>query len=163
MNARDSNKNMFTVDDLIYNMQHFEEENFERFDELYAEVCSGDFFIEKDAVIRICRNFKVPFEEVHPHQYDKAVEITYLIIDKIGKEEGFRQLIEGLSELGEAEKEHVFLYMNMLMFSYGKSDLELFRLLLEKWENNEVIWQAINQVCQINSKRLDAAREVFSK
>ncbi len=57
MNARDSNKNMFTVDDLIYNMHHFEEENFERFDEIYAEVCSGDFSIEKDAVIRICRNF----------------------------------------------------------------------------------------------------------
>ena len=48
------------------------------------------------------------------------------------------------------------------MFSYGKNNLELFRSLLEKQENNEVIWQAINEVCQINSKGLDAAREVFS-
>lgn len=26
---------MFTVDEIIYNMHHFEEENFERFDEIY--------------------------------------------------------------------------------------------------------------------------------
>jgi len=154
---------MFTVNEAVYNMHHFEEENFDRFDELYNEVSSGDFTVEEDAVIRMCRSFKKPFDQIHPHQYEKAVEMTYLMIDKIGPEEGFRQLAEGLSELGEAEKDHVYLYVQMLMFSYGKSDLELFRSFLEKQENTEVIWQSINQVCQMNSKRLDAAREVFSK
>ncbi len=38
---------MFTVDEIIYNMHHFEEENFERFDEIYAEVSSGEFTLEK--------------------------------------------------------------------------------------------------------------------
>lgn len=154
---------MFTVDEIIYNMHHFEEENFERFDEIYAEVNSGEFTLEKDAVVRICRTFKNPFEQIHPHQYEKAVEMTYLMIDKIGTKEGFRQLIEGLSELGEVEKDHVLLYVQMLLFSYGKSDLELFKLLLEKQENNKVIWQSIDQVCQMNSRRLDTAKEVFSK
>ncbi len=36
--------------ELIYNMHHFEEENFERLDELYNEVRAGNLSTEEDAV-----------------------------------------------------------------------------------------------------------------
>ena len=152
---------MFTVDEIIYNMQHFEEENFERFDEIYDEVRAGNFTVEDDAVVRLCRSFMEPFDQLHPHQYVKAVKITYNIINKLGLEEGFSQLVEGLSELRETEKEYVLLYMKMLMYGYGRNDFELFKLILEKNENKAIICQSIKEVCQTDDENINVAKEVF--
>ena len=152
---------MFSVDEVIYNMHHFEEENFERFDELYDEVCSGNFTAEKDAVKRLCGTFEEEFGQIHPHQYHKAVSMTFMIADKLGREEGYRQLAEGLCSLGENKSSYVYEYISMLFYSYKKADLEIFKECLERQENNGNVWKQIEKVCLRDDERLMAAKEVF--
>lgn len=152
---------MFSVDEVIYNMHHFEEENFERFDELYDDVRSGNFTAEKDAVKRLCRTFETEFGQIHPHQYHKAVSMTFMIADRMGIEEGFRQLAEGLCGLGEDKGSYVYEYISMLFYSYQKADLEIFRENLDRQEQNENVWKQIKKLCAQDNERLRAAKEVF--
>ena len=154
---------MFSVDELIYNMHHFEEENFERFDELYDEVRAGNLSTEEDAVKKLCLSFAEEFQQIHPHQYVKAVKITFMIIQRMGTEEGFRQLAEGLCGLPAEKESHVHEYIKCLCYNYPKEELEKFKIILNQQPQNEVVWRAIRKVCESEHKKLDAAREVFGE
>ena len=84
-----------------------------------------------------------------------------MIADKMGKEEGFRQLAEGLCGLGEDKGSYVYEYISMLFYSYKKADLEIFRDNLDRQEHNENVWKQIKKLCAQDNERLRAAKEVF--
>lgn len=98
------------VEDLNFNAHHFEEENFEAFDDIYDAVRNDEIEVDANDIIELCRIFNTPFEEIHPHQYLKIQKITFYVIEKVGKEIGFDKFIQGLTKL---PRQHIDEYLKM--------------------------------------------------
>lgn len=150
---------MFSVNDVIYNMHHFEEENFLKFDELYDTLKAEKSPVEENAVYDLVKSFDVEFDEIHPHQYIKAQKMTFILIERMGFEEGFSQFIDALNDL-ENER-YIYEYMKMLLYSYDEDKLELFnRLMLSKPDCSKIKTE-IDSLLESDNDRLDTARMIF--
>lgn len=125
----------FKVEDLEYNAHNFDEENFEEFDDIYDAVMNDEMEVDEDDIIKLCKIFNTPFEEIHPHQYIKIQRITFYIIQKVGEEKGFDKLIQGLNGI---PKQYVNEYVKMLKNGYSKKDILLFEDILKGYPKKNV-------------------------
>lgn len=150
---------MFSVKDVIYNMHHFEEENFIKFDELYDNLKAEKSPVEEKAVYDLVKSFDLEFDQIHPHQYVKAQKMTFILIERMGFDAGFSEFIDALNDL-ENER-YVYEYMKMLLYSYDEDKLELFNSLMLSKPDCSKIRNAIDQVLESDNERLDPARMIF--
>ena len=126
---RGRNNMKLKVEELDFNAHNFDEENFEEFDDIYDAVMRDEMEVDEKDIIKLCKIFNTPFEEIHPHQYIKIQRITFYVIKKVGEEKGFENLIEGLTEI---PKQYVDEYIKMLKNSYSQKDILLFENILKK-------------------------------
>lgn len=118
---------------LSYCAHHYEEENFEDFDDIYDSVRMGEVEFEEDDIVKLCDIFTIPFDDIHPQQYIKIVRITFLAIKQIGIDRGLEKLIDGLEKLTqERYKSYLYDYLKMFKCSYSKEDVDLFIYKLKK-------------------------------
>lgn len=132
------------VEDLDFNAHNYEEENFEEFDEIYDAVMKDEVEVSEEDIVKLCKIFCKPFDEVHPHQYIKIQRITFYVIRKVGEETGFDKLIQGLLKI---PKQHIDEYLNMLKNSYSEKEICLFQNLLKKYldETAKYIYEFTNK------------------
>ena len=125
------------VEELNFNAHNFEEENFEEFDDIYDAVMNNEMEVDENDIIKLCRIFYTPFQEIHPHQYIKIQRITFYVIRKVGKEKGFENLIHGLIEM---PNQYVDEYLKMFKNSYSQKDIMLFKTILKKYSKKNIAY-----------------------
>ena len=152
---------MFSVNDVIYHMHHFEEENFEKFDELYDNLKAEKSPVEEKAVYNLVKSFDVEFDQIHPHQYIKAQKMTFILIERMGYEAGFSEFIDALNDIND--ERYIYEYMKMFIYSYEEDILELFKRLMLTKDDCSKIQAVIDRLLDTDSDkgRLDCARMIF--
>lgn len=109
-----------------YVAHHFDEESFERFEEIYDMVCEGKAYFLLEDITELCKIFAKEFEALEPHQYVKIRSMTYLTIDRYGLEIGFQKLLDGLFYIIDYNETETEGYLNMLLSSYSKEAICIF-------------------------------------
>ena len=109
-----------------YVAHHFDEDSFERFEEIYDMVSEGKAYFLLDDITELCRIFEKEFEELEPHQYVKIRKMTYRMIDKYGIEIGFKKLLDGLFCIVDYNRIETKGYLNMLLSSYNEEEIRIF-------------------------------------
>lgn len=130
------------VEEIKYNMHHFEEKNFDYIFDVYMNSHLGKIEYVVDDIQGMCKIFKDQFESVFPDEYVKIQKMTYQAINQVGMETGFVELFNGLDEL---DNQFVSEYLSMALFSYKKEELAIFKEKMEKSRRSEEYKEIINR------------------
>lgn len=130
------------INELKYNMHHFDEKNFDYIFDVYMSSHAGKIDYEVSDIKEMSLIFKDKFESVFPDEYVKIQKMTFHAIDQVGLEVGFGELFDGLCELNN---QFVSEYLRMALFSYNKEELCLFRDEMKKSSKANEFKEIINQ------------------
>ena len=87
---------MINASEVDYVAHHFDEESFERFEDIYELASEGKVCFLLEDITELCKIFAKEFEALKPHQYVKIRRMTYWTINRYGLEIGFQKLLDGL-------------------------------------------------------------------
>ena len=117
---------MIKASEVDYVAHHFDEESFERFEEIYELASEGKVCFLLEDITELCKIFAKEFEALKPHQYVKIRRMTYWTINRYGLEIGFQKLLDGLFYIIDYNETETEGYLNMLLSSYNEEAICIF-------------------------------------